>query len=77
MVAAFERTIALDTARNETELRPRVLALLATGEDLGTINQRVYDEIFLTPRSDPWLGLMPADGYSGLDGNGVHSTAPR
>jgi hypothetical protein len=26
----------------------------------------VYAELFLMPRTDPWLGLVPADAYTAL-----------
>jgi methylglutaconyl-CoA hydratase len=27
----------------------------------------VYAELFLTPSSDPWLGLLPAEAYAALE----------
>lgn len=73
-VEQFERSIAEDTARNDYRFRPQVLAWLlqasatesATTVDLEELNRRVYAELFLTPRSDPWLGLVPEFTYSGL-----------
>ncbi|MDA8020967.1 MAG: hypothetical protein MPN21_26315 [Thermoanaerobaculia bacterium] len=61
----FERTIGIDTLRNEYELRPRIHFYLAELTDPATdaepgierFNRWVYDELFLTPASDPWLGL--------------------
>ena len=44
-------------------------------KDLEELNQRVYATLFLTPRSDPWLGLLPVDSYSAVEGGGVHDTA--
>jgi hypothetical protein len=41
------------------------------GTDVRELNDRVYAELFLTPNEDPWLGLVPAHTYSGLDGDGV------
>lgn len=35
----------------------------------------VYAELFLTPKSDPWLGLKPSDAYSALDHDGVVTEA--
>jgi hypothetical protein len=32
------------------------------------LNERVYAELFLTPSSDPWLGLKPDDVFTGLSG---------
>ena len=39
--------------------------------DLNSFNDRVYAQLFLTPRSDPWLGLMPPDVYSGIENDGL------
>jgi hypothetical protein len=41
------------------------------------LNERVYAELFLTPSSDPWLGLAPRDAYSALDGDGIKLSAAR
>ena len=71
LVANFELTLASDSARNESDLRPRVLQILAQGGDLEALNDRIYAEVFLTPRSDPWLGLTSPDAYSAITGNGV------
>jgi hypothetical protein len=71
LVGNFELALAADSAGNESDLRPRVLQILAQGGDLETLNDRVYAEVFLTPRSDPWLGLASPDVYGALAGNGV------
>jgi hypothetical protein len=33
----------------------------------------VYAELFLTPKSDPWLGLVPPGAFSGIENDGVVS----
>lgn len=79
-LAAFERAIAEDTVRNEYGMH-RVLhewlAMTPPSEDLEGFNQRVYASLFLTPRSDPWLGLLVKDVYSGIEGEGVRVEASR
>ncbi len=35
------------------------------------LNARVYDEIFATPASDPWLGLVPPNAYSAIEEDGI------
>jgi hypothetical protein len=35
------------------------------------LNRFVYDELFMTPAADRWLGLLPKDVYTGLPGDGV------
>ena len=37
--------------------------------DLTALTNRIYDELFLTPRTDPWLGLVAADTYSAIEGD--------
>jgi hypothetical protein len=71
VVRRFEDSIAKDSVRNEYRFHARVHAWFADGAGAGTLealNERVYAELFLTPRSDPWLGLVPEDAYAALDG---------
>lgn len=73
-VDQFQRSIAEDTVRNNYRFRSQVLGWLhgaaASGPtesiNLETLNAWVYADLFLTPRSDPWLGLLPEFTYSGL-----------
>ena len=70
----FERTIAEDTVRNEYGLRRVVRTWFAAGEvgpNLAPFVERVYADVFLTPSSDPWLGLVKGDAYAALEGDGV------
>lgn len=72
--SALERAIAEDTVRNEYVFRTwihRQLAKASLTADVASLNERIYTELFLTPSSDPWLGLRPAGGYSGIDDDGV------
>lgn len=74
IVAKFENSIALDTVKNEYLLHRQIHAWFAAGEvpaEVDALNERVYAELFLTPSSDPWLGLAPADAYTALDGGGL------
>jgi hypothetical protein len=87
MFRDLQQSIAVDTVRNEYLFRRQILQWLAEGGattagDVFALNERVYANLFLTPRSDPWLGLLPAGAYSALDNNGVvysttDSTGPR
>ena len=60
--------LSADTRINMTSLRPRILAMLEHNPamDIKTLNARVYDEIFMMPLIDPWLGLDPPDVFTGL-----------
>lgn len=74
LVANLENSIALDTVKNEYQFHRRIHEWLAVGNyrpDVETLNERVYSELFLTPSSDPWLGLAPANVYTALPNGGV------
>ena len=73
-LAAFDRDLRIDTVRNLYRLRPQALAILAEGlfPDFAAFNARIYDEVFLTPASDAWLGLDPRAIVTGLDRGGLN-----
>ena len=69
LIRTFERSVAQDTVRNEYALHAQVHDWFATGtapRTLDDLNERVYAELFLMPKTDPWLGLVPADAYTAL-----------
>jgi hypothetical protein len=65
--------MALDTVRNEYLLQPKIYEWLLSSSfnDVESLNERVYSQLFLTPSSDPWLGLAPGDAYTAIDNEGV------
>ncbi|MBV9463837.1 MAG: hypothetical protein JO317_06370 [Verrucomicrobiae bacterium] len=71
----FEALVAQDTVRNEYLFRAKIQEWLADApaEPIEALNERVYGELFLTPSSDPWLGLAPAETYSALPCKGEES----
>jgi hypothetical protein len=72
----LQRSISEDTVRNEYTFHAKIHEWLATADaalTVDSLNTRVYAELFLTPDSDPWLGLAPADTYSALDNGGLVS----
>jgi hypothetical protein len=73
LVRSFESSLALDTVRNEFLLHRTIHEWLATGDaaPVDQLNARVYADLFLTPDSDPWLGLAPRDTYTALKHGGV------
>ena len=73
LVKKLEEFAALDTTMNDYMFRTRVYGILSenNNDNLEKINERIYAEIFLTPRSDEWLGLYSPDIYTALDGNGI------
>lgn len=77
MFRNLEQSVAVDSVRNEYELHRKFHRWFVEGTapaDVNVLNERVYAELFLTPKSDPWLGLLPGDAYSALPNNGVVAT---
>jgi hypothetical protein len=71
LVDTFETTVAFDEVINEYRTGPAILKKLSGSEvwkdhDLEAFNLWVYEEVFRTPLSDPWLGLAPKDVYGAL-----------
>jgi hypothetical protein len=70
----FQELVALDTVRNEYLMHTELYTWLMRDpvrDDLEKLNEQVYAKLFLTPRSDPWLGLFSADVYTALDNGGI------
>lgn len=73
-IRKLQCSIAEDTVRNEYSLHTKIHEWLASGaapNELDALNAKIYAELFLTPDSDPWLGLVPRDTIAGLDNNGI------
>jgi hypothetical protein len=64
----FENTMALDTVRNEYVLHHQILSWFQHQplQSLDELNERIYSELFLTPSSDPNLGLI-STSYPALE----------
>jgi hypothetical protein len=74
LLRKFQELIALDTVRNEYMLHSKLYTWLMRDperHDLEKLNKKVYASLFLTPHSDPWLGLVSADVYTALDNGGI------
>ncbi|AKG20291.1 hypothetical protein [Calothrix sp. 336/3] len=74
LIQQFESTMALDTVRNEYILHRRIHQWFAAGQgtsNLDGLNEQVYSQLFLTPSSDPWLGLNPEENYSAIEHDGI------
>jgi hypothetical protein len=74
LVRTFQTSIAIDTVRNEYVLHRQLHQWLAADDveaNIEKLNDRVYAQLFLTPNSDPWLGLVPGDTYTALPNNGI------
>lgn len=74
LLQKFQELIALDTVRNEYLLHSKLYTWIVKGplrDDVEKLNEQVYAKLFLTPGSDPWLGLFSTDVYTALDNGGV------
>jgi hypothetical protein len=73
-VRNLEKSIAEDTARNENNLHRAIHGRLADADEhlaVDALNAWVYAELFETPDSDPWLGLLTEDYYTGIKNDGA------
>ena len=73
---ALKEGTPVETIRNEILLHLQLHDWFVQNdyqEAFSDLNTNVYAELFLTPRSDKWLGLLPADVFSGIDGDGIIS----
>ncbi|HEY9614143.1 hypothetical protein [Allocoleopsis sp.] len=73
VIRKFESLMALDTVRNEYLLQPQIYEWLLNSpfNNVENLNELVYSQLFLTPSSDPWLGLAPNDAYTAIENEGV------
>jgi hypothetical protein len=75
LVQKFEQYLAFDTVRNEYTMHAKLHAWLAGPRwqrlDVESLNEKVYKDLFLTPSSDPWLGLYSPDTYTALENGGI------
>jgi hypothetical protein len=74
LIRNFQLLIALDSVRNEYVLHTKLHAWLIADpnrDDVNALNEKVYAQLFLTPRSDPWLGLLSPEAYTALEGGGI------
>lgn len=82
-IKTFEALIVADTAQNEFKLHRQVHTLFerayadsANVPSFADINSRVYAAIFATPPSDPWMGLVQPEAFTGLPGDGIVIATP-
>jgi len=73
VIARLEQHIVADTALDQFTLRQQIhRRIVDRGEtDFATLNAWIYEALFATPRSDPWLGLRARTEFTGLPGDGV------
>lgn len=75
VVERFESVMAIDTIRNQYLLQPQIYQWLLNNpsftSNLESLNAQVYARLFLTPNTDPWLGLLLDDEFTAIDNQGV------
>jgi hypothetical protein len=73
MIARLEQHVIADTALNQFRLRQQIRTRLVSSEPHGfeSVNDWIYREVFVTPKSDAWLGLLSRTDFTGLPGDGV------
>jgi F420-dependent methylenetetrahydromethanopterin dehydrogenase len=78
-VEQFQELISEDSVRDNYQMRRKVLGWMINSPTpiaLEDLNRRVYSELFLTPRNDPWLGLLPEGIYTALTNDGCCTPVP-
>ncbi len=73
--SSISRNLAIDTVKNEFELRPTIRAWLMNSKEaptLETINSLVYSMLFKMPAEDITYGLVTPETFSGLVEEGYH-----
>lgn len=73
MLKNLRESVAEDTIRNEYDFHRRIHEWMLNdpAPQLAELNERVYAELFLTPSSDPWLGLVQDDTFTAIKNAGI------
>lgn len=72
-MAALSLSVVADAVKNDATLRWSIGQLFAEADAahaplaFEAMNTRVYAEVFLTPASDPWLGLQHPDVWDAIE----------
>lgn len=68
LVAPVEGTVARDEVQNDLVVKSQIQELFAVTPDrpIDDLVRIIYAQVFLTPLDDPWMGLAPADVFTGL-----------
>ncbi|MEM7315277.1 MAG: hypothetical protein AAF497_19225 [Planctomycetota bacterium] len=69
MVRKLEDSLFRDTAYNVLALQPKIDKLFTGDVALNEqqLTSLVYNQVFLMPLNDPWLGLSPGDEFVAID----------
>ena len=75
-VEALELRVLFESAQNEIGIHSVIHDMFSrklVTSDFVSLNRAVYDQLFMTRKSDPWMGLLPADVFTGLDNDGIQT----
>ena len=77
MIQTLEQSVARDTQNNRRNFEPAIHAYFVndSAPDFTSLNRAIYDKLFLTPASDPWLGLNSQDAFIALGNGGLMPSA--
>lgn len=71
LTAAFEATIAEDTVLHHAVVHAWLLDAARARSGADAFAPRIYAELFRTPASNAWLGLVPPAVFSGILDDGI------
>jgi hypothetical protein len=73
VLAKLEQTLEADTRLNEGSFHQTIHRWFVYDDvaNVDALNNRAYSELFLAPRSDPWMGLVSDNSFTGLSGEGL------
>ena len=73
LITNLEKYVEIDTVQNEYVFHTKIYEWLNSGEysNIDQLNNKIYADLFKTPKSDKWLGLYSPDIYSAIENNGV------
>lgn len=73
LMKRLEHTLQEDTRINEEKFHVEIHRWFAYTEvsTLDALNARAYDELFLSPRDDAWMGLVSDVSFTGIEGEGL------
>jgi hypothetical protein len=72
LIRRFEEHLLADSALDQFKLRVKIHDYLATHDNAYlALDRFLYGEVFQTPITDRWLGLLPRTDVTGLPGDGA------
>lgn len=73
LIARFEGSIRADDRMAATRFLIPIHASFVAGKanEFESFNRKIYDRLFLTPKSDAWLGLSPDGTFTALQNGGL------